>query len=36
MADTPGFNQPTLDNVTADALAATFPEIDALQEEHGR
>jgi putative ribosome biogenesis GTPase RsgA len=36
VADTPGFNQPTLDNVTADALAATFPEIEMLLQERGR
>jgi ribosome biogenesis GTPase len=35
MADTPGFNQPTLDRVSSLELARLFPEFVAAQEAAG-
>ncbi len=36
VADSPGFNQPGLENVAEGELHSTFPEIAALLREHGR
>ena len=36
VADSPGFNQPGLENVAEAELHSTFPEIAALLREHGR
>lgn len=35
IADSPGFNKPTLDQVTTETLDACMPEIQRIQEEHG-
>lgn len=35
MADTPGFNQPTLDRVSSAELARLFPEFTAATEAEG-